>query len=421
MKTMQAGHGLLRLEYVISDSKMGRSASIPSPAAPAVFVITSNPQRGQRSREDFTAELEHAMSPAEQAPQPANWGDDWTVGMRVWIERAGRAMLSEGHAELLGAIGRTHSISAAARSIGISYRHAWLMVQEVNAASGSPLVAAAVGGVRGGGAQLTAQGRYAVDVLEQLRGELRPKGAAVLRRIVAPADTPSQSLHLAAAISLQEVVGQVLTEYALRQPLILVRAVFGSSNELADHLLAGAPCDLFISADPTHLDRLEASGLLEPGDRRPLALNGLAAIGPPSGTTRARKLRDLLSDKIKHVALADPACPLGKLTQAYLQSVDLEQAIRPKAIYAGNSRGVLAAVQSGAAEAGLAFASDAAKAGQCVTLFQASAAQASAECTAAVPRYAPSGAEARALSDFFASPAARRCFRRCGFRPVKEK
>ena len=84
-------------------------------------------------------------------------------------------MLSEGHAELLGAIGRTHSISAAARSIGISYRHAWLMVQEVNAAAGSPLVEAAVGGARGGGAQLTEQGRYAVDVLEQLRGELDRK------------------------------------------------------------------------------------------------------------------------------------------------------------------------------------------------------------------------------------------------------
>ncbi len=137
-------------------------------------------------------------------------------------------------------------------------------------------------------------------------------------------------MHLAAAISLQEVVGQVLTEYALRQPLVLVRAVFGSSNELADHLLAGAPCDLFISADPTHLDRLEASGLLEPGDRRTLALNGLAAIGPPSGTTCARKARDLLSDEIKHVALADPACPLGKLTQAYLQSIDLEASDPPE-------------------------------------------------------------------------------------------
>lgn len=361
------------------------------------------------------------MSAADQAPQMVNWGDDWTVGMRVWIERAGRTMLGEGHAELLAAIGRTHSISAAARSIGISYRHAWMMVQEVNAAAGSPLVEAAVGGVRGGGAKLTERGLFAVDVLEQLRGELRPKGAAVLRRIVAPAHAETQALHLAAAISLQEVVGQVLTEYALRQPLVLVRAVFGSSNELADHLLAGAPCDLFISADPSHLDRLEAGGLLEPGDRRPLALNGLSAIGPPNGTTRARKARDLLAKEIKHVALADPACPLGKLTQTYLQSVDLEEAMRRKAIYAGNSRGVLAAIQSGAAEAGLAFASDAAKAGQCVTLFQAPAAQASAECTAAVPRYAQSGAEARALSEFFASPAARRCFRRCGFRPVKEK
>lgn len=359
------------------------------------------------------------MSTADQPPQTSHWGDDWTLGMRVWIERTGRTMLSEGQAELLAAIGRLHSISAAARSIGISYRHAWMMVQEVNDSAGGALVEAAVGGVRGGGASLTERGRFAVEVLEQLRAELRPQGAGALRRIVAPAGDGACTLHLAAAISLQEVVGQVLTEYALRQPLVLVRAVFGASNELADHLLAGAPCDLFISADPTHLDRLEAGGLIEGGARRALAVNGLAAIGPPGKTTRVRKARDLLAAEIKHVALADAACPLGKLSLAYLESAGLAEAVRSKAIYVGNSRGVLAAIQSGAAEAGLAFASDAAKTGECETLFHAPAAHTSAECAAAVPRYAKHAAAALALAEFFASAAARRCFRRCGFRPVK--
>src|SRR5437870_5212288 len=43
------------------------------------------------------------------------WGSDWAVGVRVWVERAGRAVLGEGRLELLEAIERWHSISEAAR------------------------------------------------------------------------------------------------------------------------------------------------------------------------------------------------------------------------------------------------------------------------------------------------------------------
>ena len=66
----------------------------------------------------------------------ASWGSDWTVGFRVWVERAGRAILGKGRLELLEAIDRWHSISAAARQIGMSYRRAWLLVQSVNEAAG---------------------------------------------------------------------------------------------------------------------------------------------------------------------------------------------------------------------------------------------------------------------------------------------
>src|SRR5262249_15701008 len=47
------------------------------------------------------------------------WGDDWMVGLRVWIERAGQSMLGPGRAELLERIEQHRSISAAAREIGM--------------------------------------------------------------------------------------------------------------------------------------------------------------------------------------------------------------------------------------------------------------------------------------------------------------
>ena len=54
-----------------------------------------------------------------------------------------------------------------------------------------------------------------------------------------------------------------------------VRTLLGGSDEVANHLLAGAPADLFLTADAGQLDRLEAAGLVEAGPRFALAGNSL--------------------------------------------------------------------------------------------------------------------------------------------------
>ncbi len=74
--------------------------------------------------------------------------------------------MGPGKADLLAAIGETGSISAAARTMDMSYRRAWLLVDVMNRSFREPLVLSAVGGTRGGGAQLTEAG---VRVLEQFR------------------------------------------------------------------------------------------------------------------------------------------------------------------------------------------------------------------------------------------------------------
>src|SRR5262245_3374506 len=129
------------------------------------------------------------------------WGRDWSVGLRVWAERRGRAVLGPGRLELLEAIDRCCSISAAARQLGMSYRRAWLLVQSVNDAAGEELVSAATGGAHGGGARLTPPGRRAIAVFRRLQDELRRSAAALLPRLVRPADPAV--VHLAAAVSLE--------------------------------------------------------------------------------------------------------------------------------------------------------------------------------------------------------------------------
>lgn len=78
-----------------------------------------------------------------------------------------------GKAMLLEAIGRTGSISAGAREMGMSYRRAWMLVDEMNRCFLEPLVETATGGPGGGGARVT---DFGGDVLRRYR-ELEQKAA----------------------------------------------------------------------------------------------------------------------------------------------------------------------------------------------------------------------------------------------------
>jgi molybdenum ABC transporter molybdate-binding protein len=344
-----------------------------------------------------------------------HWATDWKVGIRVWIERAGDAVLGEGRAELLAAIESEHSITKAARSARMSYRRAWNLIQQINEAAGVPLVESAVGGPRGGGARLTERGRTALNVYQQLRRSLVESSTGALRRAVNPNESTEACIHLAAAISLQEAVNQILAEYALERPAVRVRAIFGASNELADQLLAGAPGDLFISAEPGELDRLVAAKLVTKNARQVVARNGLAIVGAPNAP-RMAKPSDLLATRIKRVAAAEPACPLGKYSKAYLVKSRVYDKLLPKILQVNNSRAVLAAVASGAAQAGVAFSSDASGQGAWKQLFAVPTSQAATTYVAALVGRGRKHNESQGLYDFVSSPAAARCYRRCGLR-----
>lgn len=68
-----------------------------------------------------------------------------------------------GKADLLHHIQQTGSISAAGRAMGMSYKRAWSLVEEMNSAFKAPLVVSARGGAGGGGAHLTPEGEEALQ------------------------------------------------------------------------------------------------------------------------------------------------------------------------------------------------------------------------------------------------------------------
>lgn len=347
----------------------------------------------------------------------SHWASDWKVGVRVWIERQGQAVLGDGRAELLAAIDSERSITKAAKAAGMSYRRAWNLIQEMNEAAGEPLVEAAVGGPQGGGARLTPHGRLALEVYGKVRSSMMEAAAGSLGQAIRPGERVSGCIHLAAAISLQEAVGQILAEFTLREPTIRVRTIFGASNELADHLLAGAPGDVFITAEQSELDRLEAADLVAAGSRQIVAKNGLAIVGSPKVGPVA-KPADLLAPKLNRVVLAEPACPLGQYSKVYLEEAGIYEKVLAKALLVDNSRAVLTAVASGAAQAGVAFSSDAAAERAWQVLFSVPTAKAAVTYASAIIDRGAPREESQRLSEFLTLTTAARCYRRCGLKPV---
>jgi molybdenum ABC transporter molybdate-binding protein len=348
--------------------------------------------------------------------QPS-WGKGWRVGLRLWIERADRAILGRGRLELLEGIDRQRSISAAARQMGMSYRRAWELVQSINEAAGEPLVIAATGGAHGGGAQLTPLGRWAVRIFRQLQDQVHKSAAGHLPRLFQQAS--SASLHVAAAMSLEEVLERILTDFALQEPALKVRAIFGASDELANHVLGGAPADLFLTADPRELDRLRAARLVRAGEQIALAENGLAAISHAEAGLAVRKPADIVRQRNLRIVLAAPGCPLGSYTQDYFRSLQIEPAALPRILWVENSRAVVTAVRSRQADAGLVYSSDAALAEECRTLFRVPRPPTPIRFAGAILHRGQDPGLARKLMDFLTSAPAGRRFRECGFQPVK--
>ena len=110
------------------------------------------------------------------------------LDLKVRLMLGDEIAMGPGKADLLEAIEREGSISAAARALGMSYRRAWLLVETMNRCFSQPLVQALAGGRPGGGAQLSDEGRQVLQRYRQLQARLRavaeqdwPELAALLR------------------------------------------------------------------------------------------------------------------------------------------------------------------------------------------------------------------------------------------------
>jgi molybdate transport system regulatory protein len=103
-------------------------------------------------------------------------------GLTLRVMGGRRPAIGPGKAELVERIAETGSISAAARAMGMSYRRAWQLVEALNAACREPVVITAVGGKRGGGAEVTPFGRSLVRLFRAMESRASAAIADDLKR-----------------------------------------------------------------------------------------------------------------------------------------------------------------------------------------------------------------------------------------------
>jgi len=136
---------------------------------------------------------------------------------------------------------------------------------------------------------------------------------------------------------------------------------FGASSTLARQIEEGAPVDIFFSADEAKMDGLEKKGLIVKGSRKSWLSNSLVIVVAADGGTGITGPKDLTTDKVKRLALAEPkTVPAGIYAKEFLLEQNLWSAVEAKVIPTENVRAALAAVEAGNVEAGIVYKTDAA-------------------------------------------------------------
>ncbi len=90
------------------------------------------------------------------------------IRSRIWIEADDHVFLGEGRIRLLKAIDETGSLSKAAKSLQMSYKKAWKLIDSVNKSTEKPVIITSIGGKNGGGAELTSYGKSLISAFEEI-------------------------------------------------------------------------------------------------------------------------------------------------------------------------------------------------------------------------------------------------------------
>lgn len=223
-------------------------------------------------------------------------------------------------------------------------------------------------------------------------------------------------INVFAAASLTDALREIATDYEKTTGDKLVLNLAGSST-LARQIEAGAPADVFFSADEAKMDRLDKQGLVRKETRKSLLANTLVIVVETNGGSSIASPNNLASPKVKRLALAEPRIvPAGIYAKSHLEKLGLWKDVSRKVVPTENVRGALAAVESGNVEAAIVYKTDALISKKVRIACEVPASEGpDIRYPVAVLKDSPSPEAARHLVTYLASPAATRVFQKFGF------
>ena len=225
----------------------------------------------------------------------------------------------------------------------------------------------------------------------------------------------SGKLLLLAAASTTEAVDEVREAFVKLHPGVTIRTSFGGSSALARQIEAGAEADLFLSASNQWARYLAEKQLV--ARQRNLLGNRLVVVVAADSKLEIRKPADLLQAGVRRLALADPkSVPAGIYARQSLEALGLWEELQGKVAGAMDVRQALKFVDTGAAEAAIVYATDAAvSTNSRVALPLDPKLAEPVRYPLVLLKHGSERKVALALYDFFTSPAALAIFRRHGF------
>lgn len=193
-----------------------------------------------------------------------------------------------------------------------------------------------------------------------------PRPARIVAMLLLTAALPAPGVAQAdvvifAAASLKNAMDAVAADFT-RETGTKVVLSYAGSGQLAKQVIAGAPADLFISANEAWMDQVDREGLLQ--ERRDLLGNSLVLIGndpraTPVDLSSGTDLAAMLDGGKLAMALVD-SVPAGQYGKAALEYLGLWDSVAASVAQADNVRAALALVSTGEAPLGITYATDAA-------------------------------------------------------------
>ena len=175
-----------------------------------------------------------------------------------------------------------------------------------------------------------------------------------------PAHAQSETLTVAAASSLKDVLRKILPLFESQNRDVNLRVIYAQPKTLLKQIEEGAPVDVFLVAQFDEIDQLEKKELILKDSKQVYARTALVLITNNAFPAQIGSIQDLETKPVRHLAIGDPAASaVGKDAIQFLKGRNLESRLKSQFLYGEHSRAVLDLVSKGEAELGVVYRTDA--------------------------------------------------------------